>query len=289
VPNPTGRAVALGISALGLLSLVALASQAPLMRTRTHARRGYLPGWTTAIFALVIVISVVVFAYGIAVIRRDSRPKRVVGLWSVLIVVAIAVVASLVMHSHRHRTPTMPEKAAAAHTPPTGLRPRRPSPRPVGLATTRLEVVILASAAFAALGAATRPRRHLAGSRPADMLGVLLDGSLEDLRAEPDPRKAVIAAYARMERGLGASGLARAPAETSLEYLRRVLAHRRVSPAAVSRLTDLFEQAKFSDHTIGPQSKAEAIAALEAVRDELRAGLVATAGQVSELETAVAG
>jgi hypothetical protein len=87
----------------------------------------------------------------------------------------------------------------------------------------------------------------------------------------------VIAAYARMERGLGASGLARAPAETAPEFLRRVLAHRRVGPGAATRLTGLFEQAKFSDHAIGLSAKQDAVAALEAVRDELRAGAAAGA------------
>jgi hypothetical protein len=137
-------------------------------------------------------------------------------------------------------------------------------------------VLLLSSAAVVALTAASRSGRAAARARARDRaqyrdpLVALVDDSLDDLRAEPDPRRAVIAAYARMERGLGAGGLVRAPAETAPEYLARVLADRRVSDAAATRLTRLFEQAKFSDHLIGPDAKHAAITALEAVRDELR-------------------
>jgi Domain of unknown function (DUF4129) len=245
-----------------------------MLRTRTHSRRGHLPAWTAGVFALVVVLAAALFIYGMAVVRGGRRPKRVAGLWSVLIVVALAAIAGFFMHSHRHRQPAAPQKPAAARTVPTpGPAPALLRP-PAGSGTTWLEVVILATAALVALGAATRPRRQPDGSGPDDPLAALLDDSLEDLRAEPDPRKAVIAAYARMERGLGAGGLARAPAETAMEYLRRVLTQRRVSPAAATRLTGLFEQAKFSDHAIGSSAKQDAITALEAVRDELRAGLV---------------
>ncbi|MDX6493013.1 MAG: hypothetical protein QOH02_948, partial [Gaiellaceae bacterium] len=35
-------------------------------------------------------------------------------------------------------------------------------------------------------------------------------------------------------------------------------------------LTELFERAKFSAHTLGPEEKSRAIESLESVRDELR-------------------
>ena len=99
----------------------------------------------------------------------------------------------------------------------------------------------------------------------------VLDETLDDLRAEADARKAVIAAYARMERALAAYGLPRDPAEAPDEYLGRILADLEVSRRATSRLTALFAWAKFSGHDVAPEMKEEAIAALEAVRAELRA------------------
>ena len=55
-----------------------------------------------------------------------------------------------------------------------------------------------------------------------------------------------------------------------LEYLERVLVDLDATAASARRLTDLFRIAKFSDHPVDAQAKEDAIAALEAVRDELR-------------------
>jgi hypothetical protein len=104
----------------------------------------------------------------------------------------------------------------------------------------------------------------------AEQLVVALDETLDDLRAESDPRRAVIAAYARLERVLAAYGAARRRAETPDEYLARVLGELAVDARAVRRLTDLFSWAKFSQHAVGIGMKEEAIDALEHVRDELR-------------------
>ena len=105
----------------------------------------------------------------------------------------------------------------------------------------------------------------------AEELAAVLDDTLDDLRAEADPRRAVIAAYARLERVLAASGIARRPAETSDEYLARVLRDLALGSDAIARLTSLFTQAKFSQHEVDTAMKEEAIDALERVRDELRA------------------
>ena len=94
-------------------------------------------------------------------------------------------------------------------------------------------------------------------------LAGVLDDTLDDLRAERDPRRAVIAAYARLERVLAAHGTPRRAAETSEEYLERVLTDLEIDAIAVRRLTDLFSRAKFSQHTVDAGMKEEAIEALE--------------------------
>ena len=125
------------------------------------------------------------------------------------------------------------------------------------------------------LAAAVAARRHQrAGSVPAGLAGELsevVERSLAELEAERDPRRAVIAAYAGMEQTLAASGLPRAPAEAPLEYLARALVELRVGAPAAGRLTELFQRARFSRHEVGEATKREAIEALAAVRDELRA------------------
>jgi hypothetical protein len=96
-----------------------------------------------------------------------------------------------------------------------------------------------------------------------------VETTIDDLRNEPDPRRAVIASYANMERALASHGMGRRRSEAPLEYLTRVLGGLSVRPAAVRSLTALFEHAKFSDHEITPELKEEAIAALSTVRDDL--------------------
>ena len=130
------------------------------------------------------------------------------------------------------------------------------------------------SIAVVALYLSHRARRRRLDPLPEALLPVLadvLDETLDDLRAEADPRRAVIAAYARMERALGAYGLPRSPSEAPDEYLQRIFADLEVSRLSTSRLTALFSWAKFSGHDVAPEMKQEAIEALEAVREELRA------------------
>ncbi|HEU4942497.1 MAG TPA: DUF4129 domain-containing protein [Gaiellaceae bacterium] len=138
-------------------------------------------------------------------------------------------------------------------------------------------VFVAALVGFAILAAVlVRPKgRSLPEMEARRQLGQMLDETLDDLYGERDPRRAVIAAYARMERSLGSYGLPRRPAEAPLEYLGRVLAELTGSASAARRLTRLFERAKFSEHTVDARMKEDAIAAVAAVRDELRALTVA--------------
>jgi Domain of unknown function (DUF4129) len=137
--------------------------------------------------------------------------------------------------------------------------------------------LLFAVATLAMLGAgAYYLRRRLGPPRaltldPATALSQALDESVDDLRAERDARRAVIAAYARMERALERHGLPRRAYEAPLEYLARVLRELRVRSSSVLALTELFERAKFSCHEIDDEMKDEAIDALLAVRDDLRA------------------
>jgi uncharacterized membrane protein len=119
-----------------------------------------------------------------------------------------------------------------------------------------------------------RSRRRLAPlledrSLEADMVSAI-ETTIDDLRSERNARRAVIAAYASMERTLAAHGLARHRSEAPLEYLAHILRGLRVRESAVRTLTSLFEYAKFSDHEVDEQMKQEAIDALLAIRDDLQ-------------------
>ena len=135
-----------------------------------------------------------------------------------------------------------------------------------------LVVVALAAAGIAAYLIASRRRERVAFDErvAVEQVVEILGDDFDDLRAEPDPRRAVIAAYARLEGALASSGLPRRPAETAEEYVARVLGALEVRRGPVRALTGLYERAKFSQHPVDEPMRERAIAALVRIRDELR-------------------
>jgi hypothetical protein len=136
-----------------------------------------------------------------------------------------------------------------------------------------LAVLGAAAGGFAALYAAERRRKRRL-PRPTEVradLAEALEVALDDLRAEEDPRRAVIAAYARMEQVLGRHGIPRRRFEAPHEYLERVLSDLTQRSRAAERLTELFERARFSTHEIPAAMKEDALGAVEDLQAELEA------------------
>jgi tetratricopeptide (TPR) repeat protein len=137
--------------------------------------------------------------------------------------------------------------------------------------TVAIVAAVLAIVAAFLLRGIRMGRRPNSLARLAEQLEEAIEDGLEQLEAEADPRMAVIAAYARMERSLARIGMPRARHEAALEYLERMLALLDAEGPAARRLTELFQLAKFSDHVIDAEMKREAIHALSEIRDDLRA------------------
>jgi hypothetical protein len=176
----------------------------------------------------------------------------------------------------------------STYAPPSTLEVPTPQAEPgvVPLVVAGVALAAMVGLVVAQLVAERRRRRP--PPTPAERLVELLDDTLEDLEREPDPRRAVIAAWARMERGLAAAGLPRHPAEAPFEYATRVLEAALARPSSVHRLTGLFERAKFSRHPVGQADREEAIAALRTVRRELAEAVAAAAqAEAPAYETSV--
>lgn len=109
---------------------------------------------------------------------------------------------------------------------------------------------------------------------------------------ERDPRRAVIAAGARLEGVLGAHGLPRLPAEAPFEYTARAFAELRefgVTEPTLDRLARLFEWARFSSASHGPESRTWWLRRRPYDSAELRAAILREPGQplrVEEVELA---
>jgi len=116
-----------------------------------------------------------------------------------------------------------------------------------------------------------RRGEELEGAPVRETLAAVLSETLDDLRRERDPRKAVIGAYVKMERTLAARGFPRRESEAPLEYLGRILGIVEGSGHSARRLTRLFERARFSPHEIDQKMKDDAIDSLVGLRAQLEA------------------
>lgn len=100
-------------------------------------------------------------------------------------------------------------------------------------------------------------------------LSLAIGEALEDLRLEPDIRRAIVACYARFERSLGAAGHGRRPSDTPIETMHRALQQLRLPDNAVTTLTRLFEIARFSRRSVTPADRDAAWQALVFIRARL--------------------
>jgi hypothetical protein len=253
-----------------------------------------LLGEYVGITMLVLVLLVaVVIGWGLAADRRrrvlegQTNWRRTLGGIAVLgIALVVAIAATDWLHPNNGRRPgiTVPTAPLKAGQEKAKQQKKGAVQRVEG---SWLTALILASIILGVSVAAGLAARHKlrngeeleAEAALARALDEVLADTLDDLRAERDPRKAVIEVYARMERTFAAYRVPRDPAETPLEYVSRALDSLRVSGTAVRRLTALFERAKFSTHTVDVGMKDEAIETLGAVRAEL---------EVNEAEAAAA-
>lgn len=266
-----------------VLALVAVALAArgstPTGDNRTRKPSDTLVDVLFSLYIVVLVGGACLVVYMLVLhrhIRADEGNKRrqtlleTVLIWTLLLGLGLVAARRLADWDGVLRTPrtdlfrngtqALPEPATSAGRSPEFAW------APV-LATVGLIVVALGAWWFA--GRARKRSRGEFRLGLAHAVAQAVDESLDDLHAETDPRRAVIAAYARLERVLADHGVARQPSEAPLEYLARVLASLQVGDEAVATLTHLFERAKFSQHAVGPEMKEQAIAALVTVRDEL--------------------
>lgn len=222
-------------------------------------------------------------------LRRDPGPASARQRTVPRVLMTIAALALLLLVAERFNGRHLPfHRAHTATAAQTVTAPSGVAPTPNRRAATHqarfrvapfLAVLGAAAAAFGALYVAERRRKRRLPREPlvADELADVLDETLEDLRAEQDPRRAVIAAYARMERVLGAHGVPRRRFEAPHEYLGRVLTELTGGGRAARRLTTLFERARFSPHEVDASMKVEAVEAVEDLQSELAAAEAAKA------------
>lgn len=285
-PHSRRRGARLALVSLGLLALLAIVAFSSRggfgHRSRASPTGDYFSyAFTVFLIVFVLAIPVAVWAFALRA-REDLAPRRsfqarVIG--GLLTIVFVGLIVAAVVSFKHHAS-------ALLHLDPTALEGGAKSVAHRHAAKARYEPqfkwivvwIVVACAAIGAVVAAFLYRRRTQGARApladqasvGEELAASMTDAIDDLEAEPDPRRAVIAAYARMESVLARRGLRRRLSETPLEYLQRVLLGLTGRQDAVARLTSLFERAKFSRGEIDGSMKQDAIGALRDLRDDLQ-------------------
>lgn len=270
--------------ALGLFSWVVLvvigAGRAP--KADEWIALPDLSGVLVAVAALLAVIGLVLLVY----LRPNLQPalgtRRTQSIRMLLFAAVVIVLLAVAFGSREtdeDEAPAEPEPASTVQQRQVGIADDR---RGAASQTDIMVLVLIGAIAGAVL---LRSRRQAArtaagmGDEPDEPietdLGPAIDEAAHRLRSGIDPRLAVLAAYASLERALAERGQHREPAETPTEHMARVLATIPVLTAPAVRLGQLYELARFSDQPISGADR-------ERAADELvqaRRALMALAGE----------
>lgn len=151
---------------------------------------------------------------------------------------------------------------------PSLVSPQREESKALGLGLTAILLVLVVSSA-AVVHILVTPDRSKSKADRDEALARAIEAGIEDLENIADPRAAVIACYGGMLSFAEAAGFERDLSDTPSQALIRLFNAVRVDRAEARRLTELFERAKFSQHTIDDEMRREATAILGGIRETL--------------------
>ncbi|HKV22195.1 MAG TPA: DUF4129 domain-containing protein [Mycobacterium sp.] len=221
----------------------------------------------------------------------DKRPLT----WRMVLVAVAVVVAWLVLFALLSRidgqlgvdapppdtgTPP-PGTTAPAAEPPDVAQPSSTVFSILAAATVLLMVVVFVGAAIAGRRQRRRaaPATVLSDESPAVATGSAPDplaraaevGLAEAGDLSREPREAIIACYAAMERELENSpDVVPRESDTPTEVLARAVEHRALRADSATELVELFEEARFSPHVMTEEHREAAVRVLRLVLAELR-------------------
>ena len=262
------------IACLSLLAIAVVAAEGHPLEGPSSSSALDVGGALQAVVVVVAFVAALgglaIVVYAIAAAPKGARPTRpkVRRRWLSVILALMTSVAILLLLRSTRETSSSPDELG-------GAAAGRESDTGAAVSTAMWVLAALVAAGLVALVVATLMSRRMAARAEAPAatatpeLLAAIDASIDDLEAEGSPRAAVLAAYARLLEGLEAYGLGREAAETPQHHLRRALAELPVRAGPAQHLVDLFLEARFSTHAIGPVERDAARAALVSVRNDL--------------------
>ena len=285
----TSTRTAAAITTLGValaVALVAVAGQAPLSGpTPVDSRSAQGP--TVALVALLLGVGIVMLGALVIVAWSGRRRKddalepepapietsRLAKVVATLVPFALggALVAAAVIGTRPARKSPRFEFGSSGLAPPTSSTGTRGGfVLPAWLPWTLFAIVAVALAAGLAILWLRRAQTQTEAPATARASHAAVSAAIGALEAEADPRRAVIAAYASMQRSLGEHGVIRSPAEAPREYLERALVASSATEREARTLTGLFEEARYSTHPIPERLREMALSALRSLQGRLR-------------------
>lgn len=260
--------------------------------TFSRAAHSAAAGVTGSLLAILLAtgegIAVVAFVIVLAMARperkkkpdTDEPPRPPFPWWAktlgVLVCIGVLVTPFAVLFSKKNRTAsTTPGPLTRPGVVPSGAGrlagPPPSTPWPI------IAGMVIAVAVVVAMTVWSRRRRFADRSRePSPRLARLLDSLAAGhaaLTSSADPRTAIIACYAAMERGFAAAGSAPADADTPAEVLARAADAGIIRSGSPEVLTGLFRRARYSAEPMTSADSGAAATALAQMRADLEAGL----------------
>jgi Domain of unknown function (DUF4129) len=231
-----------------------------------------------ALAPLALAAGVAVVLYGqmlrrrdpaLAALRRRARRRTVAFVLVVVAILAYTVRTGTDPFGFLHVARRLGFGRGGGSAPAGGGAPRHGG-------ATGLDLGLVAAAWLAFLVGAVvllRRRLQLRSAPAAEVAGEAVDDDagtvdLDALRAERDPRRAVVAAYAAMERVMAARALGRRRAEAPVEYAGRIAAAGAAGAEHARRLTGIYLAARFGAGQVAPGQRDAAVAAVAALLDD---------------------
>lgn len=274
----SGANVALAVVAgVALCALVVIGSAAQPLRAPRHdglSTTAAIEDVLVVVGLVAAVVGLIVFVAGLLTLRTTGLPALPPRRKRLLAPILLAILLALTLGAaiRRQQQSSAPTNELA---PPSTAPERPPESSPLWRNTGWGLIALLG---ITALGAAIVLHRRrddvdvvpaLADDDAATTVAEAVDRALDELDRSDHPREAIIAAYAHMLGALEAGGFARAPSETPRLHLARCLRAASVRAAPAEQLVRLFEEARFSTHTMTWRERDDARRALEAVRHDL--------------------
>ena len=286
----TDRTAAWRVAAVAVL----LALTAAGLRSRgtfSHAPDRVLAGASGTVLATALAategVALVAFALVLIMARprrkpkpnEDEPPRPPFPWWAKTLAVLASVAVLVTPFAILLTRTTRPRPAAQAR--PGALasggagQSRLPATAP-GSPWPLIAGMLIALALLVALTAWSRHARRRPARPPGDQgqgsrltLGESLAAGRAALARPRDPRAAIIACYAAMERGFAAAGSAPAAADTPAEVLARATGAGLVRSGSAVRMAGLFRRARYSSEPMTSADSAAAAAALDQMQADL--------------------